>query len=132
MEQGFFVRGFVDQERNGGIDEVSIFAGGTSVAELRNGTVEGYDLNADAFGISPRKYSEPPKGREGKAIFSREILEGRIKGMPRELILANTAILYYLAQGVDFAEGFRRAEVVLESGEPLKNLQRYAHLSGSQ
>lgn len=132
LEHGFFVRGFVDQERNGGIDEVSIFEGGTSVAELKDGNIKVYDLKANTFGISPRKYSEPPKGKKGKAKFSREILEGKINGMPRDLILANTAILYYLAEGVDFAEGFKRADVVLESGEPLKNLQRYTTFVGRQ
>jgi len=125
LEHGLFVRGFVDRDRNGGIDEVSIFRGGTSVAELINGEIIVYDLYAEDFGIRTHKYSEPPKGKEGKAKFSKEILDGKIEGMPKDLILANTAILYYLAKGIDFEEGFKRARESLESGEPANNLEKY-------
>ncbi|MDO8657026.1 MAG: hypothetical protein Q7K45_07355, partial [Nanoarchaeota archaeon] len=132
VEQGLFVRGFVDKERNGGIDEISIFDGGTSVAELKNRKVDVYDLYANDFGIPVQEYSEPPKGKEGKARFSKKILEGKVVGMPRDLILANTAIIYYLAQGICLEEGFQRARDVLESGKPYCNLKKYAAFVGGQ
>jgi anthranilate phosphoribosyltransferase len=129
LEQGLFVRGFVNKERNGGIDEVSIFEGGTIVAELRNGKIDVYELYAKDFGIQTQDYFEPPKE---KARFSKEILEGKTGGAPEKLILANTAILYYLAEGVDFEEGFKRAKSVLESRKPVKNLEEYSKLVGRQ
>ena len=128
LEHGLFVRGFIDKGRNGGIDEVSIFDGGTSVAELTNGSIEVSDLYAEKFGIQTQEYSEPPKGKEGKARFSREILEGKVEGVPKDLILANTAILYYLANGVDFEEGFKRAKNSLERMDPISNLEKYIKL----
>lgn len=125
VEHGMFVRGFVDEGRNGGIDEVSIFKGGTSVAELVEGKVKCYDLYPEDFGLIPQKYFEPPAGKEGKAKFSKDILAGRISGAPRDLILANTAILQYLAYGVDFENGFKMSRDLLESGRPIKNLENY-------
>lgn len=129
VDHALFVRGFVDRERNGGIDEVSIFPGGTRVAELKNGKINTYHLHADDFGIPVQEYSEPPQGKDGKAQFSRKILEGKVTGMPKDLVLANTAILYYLTHHLSFDEGFRRAKDVLESGAPVHNLEQYIALT---
>jgi anthranilate phosphoribosyltransferase len=129
LDQGLFIRGFIDSKRQGGIDEVSIFKGGTSVVEIKNNSIYSYELKAEDFGISIQPYYEPPKGKYKKAQFSKEILEGKINGMPRDLILANSSILYYLDRGLDFEEGFKRAKEVLYSKEPLNLLIRYAKLS---
>ncbi|MDI6720927.1 MAG: hypothetical protein QMD85_00950 [Candidatus Aenigmarchaeota archaeon] len=111
LQHGLFVRGFVNDERDGGIDEVSIFRGGTTVAELKNGKIDVYNLCAEDFGIHTQKYFETPGE---KAKFSRHILEGEVQGTPRDLVLANAAILEYLAKELDFKEGFRRAKEALE------------------
>ncbi|HLC84779.1 MAG TPA: hypothetical protein VJH22_03230 [Candidatus Nanoarchaeia archaeon] len=123
VEHALFVRGFVEADRNGGIDEVSVFAGGTAVAELNNGAIKTYDLAPEDFGIPAHTYFKVPEGRLEKARFSRRILEGVIDGAPRDLILANAAILMYLARDIPLKEGYLRADELLASGAPLRNLE---------
>ena len=130
LEHGLFVRGFVDENRNGGIDEVSIFEGGTKVAELRRGRIEVYDLYAKDFGIGTQPYFEPPKGKLGKAKFSKEILEGKVEGAAMDLILANTAVLEYLARDISLEGGFERAKGVLKSAAAIRNLEGYIQFTG--
>ncbi|MBR9675640.1 hypothetical protein GOV05_01380 [Candidatus Woesearchaeota archaeon] len=125
LDHGLFIRGYVDSERNGGIDEASVFEGGTKVAELKDGVVDEYSLFADDFGIDTPSYVEPPRGKIGKAQFSKEILEGKVSGVHKDLVLANAAILQYLDKGIGFREGFKRSKDILESGEPFRNLENY-------
>jgi anthranilate phosphoribosyltransferase len=125
LEQGLFVRGFVDERRNGGIDEISIFPGGSSVAELSGTNITTYDLYAKDFGIKDREYFRVPEGKKEKAEFSMQILSNKISGAPKELILANAAIIQYLARGLLLSEGYLRSSEVLESAEPLINLNKY-------
>lgn len=129
LDHGLFVRGFVTEDRIGGIDEVSVFSGGTTVAELKKGTIKTYTLSAEDFGIATQNYFEVPKA---KAAFSKGILEGKVTGTPRDLILANAALLFYLAKDVSFPEGFSRAREILGSGLPVDNLRGYNQLLEEQ
>jgi anthranilate phosphoribosyltransferase len=125
LKHGLFVRGFVTKERDGGIDEVSIFQGGTIVAELKGSKIETYELHADDFGLKTGIYYEPPRGKKEKAEFGKMILQGKVTDSARDLILANTAILEYLAHGITLKDGVEKARNVLESQKPLKNLREY-------
>jgi len=125
LKHGLFVRGFVTKERDGGIDEVSIFQGGTIIAELKGRKIETYELHADNFGLKTGIYHEPPRGKKEKAEFGKKILQGEILGSAKDLILANAAILEYLGRGTSLKDGVDRARKVLESQRPLKNLQKY-------
>lgn len=126
LQHGLFVRGFVDEGGNGGIDEASVF-GGTSVAELEYGSIKTYELRAEDFGIKTQPYEEPP---EEKAEFSRQILEGKVKGAPRDLVIANAALLEYLAKGIDIREGFSRSMEILESGKAREKAEEIVEFSG--
>lgn len=132
LKHGLFVRGFVTKNREGGIDEVSTFEGGTKVAELKEGKISEYDLYAEDFGIPIGTYFEPPRGKEGKAQFSKDIFEGKIKNSFTDLVLANAAILEYLGKGLSFKEGFKKAKEIMESGKPIKTLEAYAAISSKR
>lgn len=117
LRHGLFVRGFIDKTRYEGMDEVSICPGGTQVAELRGGRIRVYDLHAKDFGLQavPAE-SITPKGNKGE--FSLQILKGEISGPPLQMILANAAMLFYLAgKSRDLKECYRMAEETHRSGK---------------
>jgi anthranilate phosphoribosyltransferase len=129
LQHALFVRGFVHKNEESGMDEVSVFEGGTKVAELKNDKIEEYYLNAKDFGIRQQRYIEPPRGKIEKAEYGLKILKGEIKDSNKYLCLANAAILVYLAKNVSFKEGFEIAKNALESGEPLEKLNAYIQLT---
>lgn len=129
VQEGMFVRGFADINRNGGMDEVSILAGGTKVAELRNGEIREYNLFAKDFGLKTATYEQiKPKGN--KALFSREILNGKERGAAQDLILSNVAAIYLLANNTPLYEGTQKARETLMSGRPEQVIEKYKQIIG--
>lgn len=119
LRHGVFVRGFTDRYRYEGMDEVSICEGGTQLVELRDGAVHERHVNAGDFGLSPASPEEisPPPG-VSKGDFSFRILSGEISGPPLEMVLANAALLFYLAgRSQDLKECCAMAEEVYKSGD---------------
>lgn len=119
LKHGLFIRGFTDSRHYEGMDEVSICKGGTQVVELRDGMVHEYHINAYDFGLKPvvPDLISPPIGMS-KGDFSLGILEGKISGAPLEMVLANAALLFYLAgKSQDLKECYAMAKVVHESGD---------------
>ncbi len=118
LQHGLFVRGFTDNCRYEGVDEASICGGGTQVAELQDGTIHEYHLDALDFGlssVSPTTIS-PPHGMS-KGDFSLRILKGEIIGPPLEMVLVNAALLFYLAErSQDLKECYAMARVVQMAG----------------
>lgn len=124
LRHGLFVRGFVDEDTNRGIDELSICPGGTLVAELRDGGIREYRLQACDFGLQPVPASEisPPESMT-KGDFSLGILKGEIKGPPLQMVIANSALLFYLAgKSQDFKECYVLAKATYDSGEVVKRV----------
>ena len=118
LKHGIFVRGFADSCRYEGMDEMSICEGGTQVVELRDGAISEYQLNAHDFGLNPALPAlvSPPRGMS-KGDFSLGILRGEIAGAPLEMVLANAALLFYLAErSQDLRECYAMAKAVHESG----------------
>lgn len=118
LKHGLFVRGFADRNRYRGMDELSICIGGTQVAELNNGKIQEYHLGAKDFGLRPVPVeSISPQGNKGE--FSMKILKGEVTGPPLQMILANAALLFYLAKKSDnLKECYKMAEEVHKSGIP--------------
>jgi len=116
LEHGLFIRGYVDSDRTLGIDELSICPGGTQVVELKNGKITEFDLFAEDFGLEPvSKDSIIPVGDKGN--FSLKILKGEIDGPPLQMVLANAALLFYLAgRANSWKEAYQAAREVFESG----------------
>lgn len=118
LRHGMFIRGFVSGDRYEGMDEVSICEGGTQIAELRNGKLREYRLHASDFGLMAvsAEAISPPSGMS-KGEFSLGILMGEICGPPLQMILANAAILFYLAdRSQDLKECYAMAEAVHRKG----------------
>jgi len=118
LEHGMFIRGFISSDRYEGMDEVSICEGGTQVAELRNGKLREYKLHASDFGLTAvsTEAISPPAGMS-KGEFSLGILMGEISGPPLQMVLANAAILFYLADcSQDLKECYAIAEAVHRKG----------------
>jgi len=117
LRHGLFVRGFGDTVESG-MDEVSICLGGTQVVELKDGVIREYHLDAEDFGLGPVSAASisPPQGMN-KGEFSLRILKGEIGGAPLAMVLANAAMLFYLAEASsDLKECYRLAKDVHESG----------------
>ncbi len=118
LRHGIFVRGFADASRNRGMDELSICEGGTQVSELKDGVIYEYYLSARDFGlelVAPDQIS-PPSGMS-KGEFSLAILKGEISGPPLQMVLANAALLFYLAGRSQYLkECYTMAEAVHHQG----------------
>jgi anthranilate phosphoribosyltransferase len=120
LQHGLFVRGFTDLKRHEGMDEVSICAGGTQVAEIKDDKIIEYDLFARDFGIEAiPKEAASPIGDKGK--YSLKILHTEIGGARAAIILANAAILFYLAEkSDDLKKCYLMAQEILLSGKAYK------------
>lgn len=119
LQHGIFVRGFVDGSHYEGMDEVSVCEGGTQVAELRNGEIREFHLSPSDFGILPveARLISPPQGMS-KGEFSLRILRREISGPAVQMVLANAALLFYLAgRSESWKECYALAKEVYESGE---------------
>lgn len=115
MQHLLCVRGHV--YGRGGVDEVSLCYGGTSVAELRDGKIMEYPLYAHDFGIErpvPADEISPPAGMS-KGEFSLRILRGEERGGARTMVLANAALLLYLHERGDLVECYKIAEASLHT-----------------
>lgn len=117
LQHGIFIRGFADRCRYEGMDEVSICEGGTQVAELLGTSIREYYLHAADFGLNPVPVSFVSPNEMSKGDFSLGILKGEIVGPPLEMVLANAALLFYLAgRSQDLRECYAMAEAVQASG----------------
>jgi anthranilate phosphoribosyltransferase len=124
LRHGLFVQGMIDSEHKDGMDEVSICEGGTNVAELKNGNIREYRLHASDFGINPvSPASISPPGGMKKSDFSLGILRGEITGAPLQMVLANAALLFFLAErSNDLKECYAMAEAVHHEGGAYKKM----------
>lgn len=119
LDHGLFIRGFAGDQIESGMDELSICEAGTQVAELKNGEINEYWLRAEDFGISPIPVESvsPPIGMS-KGQFSLDIAELRAPKAPTQMVLANAAILFYLAgKSSDLKQCYLLAEEILMSGK---------------
>ncbi len=122
LEHGLFVRGYTDGGHYEGIDEISVCEGGTQVAELKNGNIREFHLYASDFGIEPiPAEAVSPVGNKGE--YSLRILRGEINGPRLNLVLANAAVLFYVAgRSSDLKECYKMAENVFRSGQAYQTM----------
>lgn len=125
LQHGIFIRGFADGCRREGMDEVSICEGGTQVAELVGISIREYYLYATDFGLSSVPVSAISPNGISKGDFSLGILKGEITGPPLEMILANAALLFYLAEkSQDLKECYAMAAAVQANGRAYEKALR--------
>lgn len=124
LRHGLFVRGFVDTNGYYGMDEVSICPGGTELVELVEGKIIHRRLYAKDFGCPEVGVKEisPPEGMT-KGEFSMKILTGETVGPPKEMVLANSVLLFYLAGfSDDLRECRNLADAILSDGRALQKM----------
>jgi len=132
IEDGIFVRGFVFEDRQGpkkddGMDELSTMGGGTLVARLNKEIISEYNLYAPDFGVKTSYYEniKPPmiNGKYQKGQFSFQILQNKVEGPAKELILVNAALIEHLANGTELKESYKKMRDTLESQQAYKNIK---------
>jgi len=124
LNHGLFIRGFAGDPNEGGMDELSICEPGTQVAELEDGEIREYWLKAENFGIAPIPVESvsPPAGTS-KGDFSTAILERKGPRFATQMVLANSALLFYLAgRSKSFRECYLSAEEIMNSGKAYEKM----------
>jgi len=87
-----------------GLDEITI-TGATRIAEVREGTVRGYEVTPEEFGLQPAPMEEILGGdAAANAAIIREVLEGK-KSARRDVVLLNAAAALVAAGRADHLAG---------------------------
>lgn len=106
-----------------GMDEISL-AAKTHVAELKDGEIREFDIDARQFGLEPSSDNITGGDAEENAEIARNILKGQQKGVMRDVVLANAAASLYIAgKAQDIKEGAAIAAESIDSGAALKKLE---------
>jgi anthranilate phosphoribosyltransferase len=112
-----------------GTDEISI-AAGTSVREIRAGTIQSYEVGPEDFGVS-RSDAGGVRGGDPQTngAILKDVMNG-IRGPARDAAVVNAAAaLYACNRAASFREGTARAEAVLDSGAAADTLERLRKVS---
>ncbi|MBN1109938.1 MAG: anthranilate phosphoribosyltransferase [Methanomassiliicoccales archaeon] len=108
-----------------GMDEVSL-CGSTSVAEMRDGSVERYEMVPEDLGLdrcAPEAVGELTPQASARCCY--ELLRGR-RDRRRDMVLLNSACaLYIFGRSRDVASGLSLAERTLDSGKAYSKMQEY-------
>jgi len=114
-----------------GLDEISI-AAGTSVAELRNGTITSYGVTPEDFGFNRAPLSQiQVHSVEESVAMVRGVLDNQASPA-RDVVALNAGAAIYAAGLTDkLADGVSRAQSVLNSGAARDKLGEWVELSQS-
>lgn len=105
-----------------GMDEISL-AAKTHVAELKNGEIKEYQIDASDFNLSPSTESITGGEATENAVIVEKILQGG-KGAKRDVVIANAAAGLYVAGATeDLKEAAKMAAESIDSGAALKKLE---------
>ena len=112
-----------------GLDEISI-GEGTEVAELRDGSVSRYSITPEQFGLRRTDISTlAVAGPQESLAMIRSVLEDD-PGPARDIAILNAGAAVYAAGVTDsLAEGVRRADAAIASGEARTCLDRLVVLT---
>lgn len=129
---GLGVRNIMTVNSQEGLDEISVFAP-TNVCEYRQGQFSRYVISPQDYGINSGSLDDV---RGGDAVENaeiiRNILEGKLKGAKRDIVLLNSgAALYIAGKAQSIKEGLRKAADVIDNGSAFRKLEEYCKLSNS-
>lgn len=127
LEKGIFVRGYMVQGEEHGMDELSICSGGTAMSQLENGEINSRHVWAADFGIShvdPKMISPPPAMSKGD--FSLRIIERKENSGATNTVIANAALLFQLHAGGSLKEAFGKAREAFENNNLMAVVQAVA------
>ena len=107
-----------------GMDELSANAE-SRVSEVKDSVVRTFDFQPESVGWAKAHDRVPLQGGtpEENAEMTRGILEGRIKGTPRDVVLLNAGAALHVAGEGPLNEAIRKAVESLDSGAARKKLQ---------
>jgi anthranilate phosphoribosyltransferase len=112
-----------------GLDEISLSAP-TSVYEVRDGWFNAYVIEPEQFGFTRCDKADLEGGTPAEnALITRDVLSGQA-GPKRDAVLLNAGAAIYLARpGLTLQQGVDTAREVIDSGEALRQLERFIALS---
>ena len=115
----------------GGFDELST-AGWTKISELKNGSVNTYEVHADQLGFKKVTVENLKGGDpEQNAAIVRRILEGK-DGATRDIALLNSgAALFVAGKAASLREGVSLAVETVDSGAAKRKLKDWVDASNS-
>lgn len=114
-----------------GLDELSIGAP-THVCEAGKDKVWNFDLDPREFGFEVSSLDRFSGGSaEENADIIRGILEGRIQGPPRDVVVLNAAAALHVAHAGELDEAISSAKESLDSGAALKKLSQLIEVYSS-
>jgi len=118
---------------NDGLDEFSLSAS-TNVFEVRDGKVIEAVISPKQLGLSmaPRE-AVVARDLEHAVRIIRDVIEGKEKGPPRDMILLNAAAAIMVAgKATTLEEGLALAAPAIDSGAAKRTLERLTSLSNSR
>ena len=114
-----------------GMDEISTHAK-TKVSELRKGEIFDYEIDPADYGFSAAGTVEDYRGGEPaeNAEITRAILEGKERGVKRDIVVMNAAAAFYAADRVaSIGDGLALAREMLDSGKAAQKLEELILIS---
>ncbi len=113
-----------------GMDEVSI-SGKTYVAQLMDGKIDYYEIAPEDFGLKRASFEEIKGGDAAhNAQVTRQILEGKLRGAKRDMVLLNAgAALYADGKVSSIKEGIEMSAEAIDSGKAAKKLEQIINTS---
>lgn len=114
----------------GGLDELSL-TGINLIAEIKDGAITKYELDATALGLQACTRADI-EGGDGaaNAVITKEILAGKRQGAMRETVLLNAgAGLYVAGKAASIQEGIALAAETIDSGKSLEAMEKFVALS---
>lgn len=115
-----------------GLDELSLGAP-SFVAELKSGGIATYELDPQELGFQ-KAGLDAIKGGEGEenAHITRSILEGKLNGAKRDIVILNAAAsLIVEGSARDYQDGIAMANEAIDSGKAIAALDKIIKISQS-
>ncbi len=112
------------------LDEISI-SDSTTVVEVNGDSLKSYDIAPEDFGLTRAKKEDIVGGTPVEnAAITRGILEGKITGAKRDIVLLNAgAAIYTYGKAETLADGIKLAAEMIDSGKALAKLEDFVRLT---
>ncbi len=113
-----------------GLDEISL-SSPTTICEVRDGTFTNYEISPEQFGFHRCRKEDLVGGdAQTNAEITRSVVEGRLKGPKRDVVLLNSGCALYIAKKAkSIQEGIAMAAEAIDSGKAKKQLSDFIRLS---
>ncbi len=113
-----------------GLDEATL-TGVTYVCEVSDGAVLSYHIDPQELGFKLCTASELVGGdARDNAAITRAILNGRLQGPKRDIVVLNSALALYVAQqNVPLSQCVQQAKDIIDSGKAYKKLNELIKVS---